>query len=226
MQTWRDGSRSSWASFSDVWNEACALAPLSLRLRLTLEVLQRNRHRPVTPTHPIHRLPGLVAEVKAMQAPAPSRAPETYGEALRGLVNKPWLATVRFKEQGLVARREGAHAAILEFEAAFCRRFRKLGVPVYAAAMVVSQAEQARLYVQGLSPSKPGRSPHNWGCAVDLRHALPGLVLTRHQWSIFGHVGHELARARGLELVWGGSWSSYEPEHWELKDWKSRRGQS
>lgn len=209
-------------NLSDATKRAKQLAPLSVRLRAFLEVLARNPDKPLTPSHPIHQLPKLVAEVESAQPPPELPLPANYGTALRSLTNRAFCEGTKYREQQGRARRAGAHSDILEFERRFVRRFLKLGVPVFCHSMVRTDAEQAAIYVRGASNAQPGQSPHGYGFALDLVHGIHAWDLRRAHWDLLGHVGKEIALQMGVELTWGGDWRFYDPAHWELKDWKSR----
>ena len=73
-------------------------------------------------------------------------------------------------------------------------------------------------------------SPHNKGCAVDIVHSVKGWGLTDRQWLVVGHVGKEVAAAKGFKLEWGGDWRNkpsdiigWDPAHWQVTDWRDVR---
>ncbi len=154
--------------------------------------------------------------------------PANMQEALRGMVNKPYLATTNWQQQQWRALRQwkptegdgliGAHPKLLLFEKKFQRRLQKLGIPMFAANMVRSAAWQAALKAQGVSKTTEGA--HNYGCAFDLVHSIHGWNLQPMQWQLIGHLGKEVAKAAGIKVVWGGDWSFYDPAHWELANWR------
>lgn len=133
------------------------------------------------------------------------------------------LASIRWQEQRFSAHRDGAHPGIVEFEAAFIRRFHQLGVPMFCSELWRTPERQDELFRKQTSKAKAGQSPHNYGCAVDLVHSIHGWNLTDKEWEVVGHVGKELAKARGLKLVWGGDWKFYDPAHWEIENWREIR---
>lgn len=74
-------------------------------------------------------------------------------------------------------------------------------------------------------PERPGRSPHQFGMAVDIAHLTRAWDLTAKEWAVIGLIGKEVARKRKIRIVWGGDFKSiYDPAHWELADWKERAG--
>lgn len=161
-----------------------------------------------------------------------------FSEALRGMVNREFLASEKHVHQHRRAIRAGAHPAILEFEKAFTRRMAKLGVPMHASEVYRTPERQNDLYALGNSKAKAGQSPHQFGLAVDLIHSVKGWNLDERQWKLIGHVGKEVAKkvrfgyldAKGeyhtahVEFEWGGDFQSiYDPAHWQLVDWKQLR---
>lgn len=169
----------------------------------------------------MHKLASLVADVKAT-LPSPVPEPGSYREALNSLVDKPFLATGRYKSQQHRAVRAGADPGILAFERAMVRRMARLGVPMFAHCVVRDAATQARLYVQGHSRATFGKSPHNFGMAADIVHSVRAWDVSRAGWEIIGHIGKEVASQLSLPIVWGGDWRFFDPAHWELRDWRSR----
>lgn len=151
----------------------------------------------------------------------------TMADALRGMVDKPFLMTQEHQEQHWRARREGAHPDIREFEKAVLRKYKKLGVPMFALYVVRTAEEQMDLYEKGTSRDSPadGLWPHKC-CAVDLIHGAKAYKLTDEQWLLLGHVGHEVAKAKGIKVEWGGDWKKpgeklgWDPAHWQLANWK------
>lgn len=79
------------------------------------------------------------------------------------------------------------------------------------------------LFRKGNSKAKWGSSPHNCGMAVDLVHGVYAWEIPKLCWSMLGHIGKEVAAQQGVKITWGGDWDFYDPAHWELSDWKSRR---
>lgn len=145
--------------------------------------------------------------------------------ALRGMVDRPFLASHRHFEQQKRADRETAHPDIIEFERCMIKRMAKHGVPMFASEVIRSDERQAMLKEQGRSKAGPGQSPHQYGMAVDIVHGVKGWNLNGDQWRLVGHVGKELAIQKGMKLVWGGDWSFYDPAHWEIAGWKAWQDQ-
>lgn len=152
---------------------------------------------------------------KITEAPLPS----SLEEARRFLVNRPFLASPRHKAQHWRAVRDDAHPDILAFERVFIRRFRKMGIPMFAHCIVRPDAVQMRHFVTGVSKARPGESPHNVGKAVDLVHGTRAWQVPKPCWDLMGHIGKEVAQQLGIKVVWGGDWRFYDPAHWELAGW-------
>jgi hypothetical protein len=143
------------------------------------------------------------------------------GNALRGMADEPFLLSRNYQEQQWRAERKGAHPNILIFEKLFVRRMaRQLKVPVFAHNMIRDLGYQQQLFDEGVSKAKPGKSPHQYGCAVDIVHGTKAWNLTKEQWLLMGHIGKELATHLGVDVVWGGDWKFYDPAHWELANWR------
>ncbi|MHA6692268.1 M15 family metallopeptidase domain-containing protein [Devosia sp. A449] len=147
-------------------------------------------------------------------------------DALAGLVNRPFLATETWREQQRRAVREGAHPKVLKFEAAFIRRMKRVGIPMWAHCVIRSEYEQAEMVRNGVSKDSPddGLWPHR-GCAVDLIHSVKGWQMNDDEWKLIGHLGKEISAQMGLSMQWGGDWSFYDPAHWEVKNWKTIAGE-
>lgn len=139
------------------------------------------------------------------------------------MVDRPFLANARWQEQQWRARRDGAHPKILLFEKRLIRKLEKAGLPFFAHNMVRTAAEQTELYVRNVSKARAGRSPHNFGCAVDIVHSVRAWNLTKLEWQLIGHIGKEVAALNHIKIVWGGDWDFYDPAHWELKDWRTHK---
>lgn len=147
------------------------------------------------------------------------------GAALQGMANAQFLLSRNYQEQQWRADRKGAHPNILIFEKLFIRRMQNVTVPVFAHNMIRDLGHQQRLFDEGVSKAKPGQSPHQYGCAVDIVHGTKAWKLTDEQWLLMGHIGHELAGQLGIKLVWGGNDGpgdkfAWDPAHWQLANWR------
>lgn len=99
-------------------------------------------------------------------------------------------------------------------------------VPIFAHSIVRGQKEQEAAFAGGFSNARFGKSPHNYGCAVDLIHGVKAWQLDKKSWEIIGHIGKELAKSKGIKIVWGGDFKSlYDPAHWELENWREIKDQ-
>lgn len=147
--------------------------------------------------------------------------PATFSEALRGLVNRPFLASEQQQKLQWRAKRDGAHAGLLEFERVLVKRLTKLGVPMYAHTVIRPYDEQLRLFEEGHSKDSPedGLWPHR-AHAFDLVHSVRQWNLTKKEWAVIGHIGKETANSLGLKVDWGGDWRFYDPAHWQVSGWK------
>ena len=149
-----------------------------------------------------------------------------YASALRVLVARDFLHSVKHSEQLMRANRKGAHEDILLFEKKFLSKTAKLGIPMFAHSIVRNEADQTKAFVQGFSKARYGESPHNFGLAVDFIHGIKGWNLDEQSWQMIGHIGREIAAQNGLKLVWGGDDPGvddafdWDPAHWELADWR------
>lgn len=161
------------------------------------------------------------------EAPMAPLVPDTFDAALRGMADRPFLESQHWQEQQWRADRLGAHPDVVKFEKLMVRRLAALGVPMFAHCVVRTAKAQTEAYVKGHSKAKPGQSPHQYGCAVDLIHARKGWELTARQWKLIGHIGKEIVASAGLDIVslaWGGDWSFYDPAHWEVRGWQQLKG--
>lgn len=152
--------------------------------------------------------------------PYDTPVPDTFGAALRAITDKAFLASDRWQDQQWRAVREGAYPPLIEFERKFIKRMRVLGVPMFAHNMVRTAEQQNKLLADGVSRAGAGRSPHNFGLAVDIVHSVRAWDLKPKEWALSGHVGKEVARACGLQVEWGGDWNFYDPAHWEVEGWR------
>lgn len=191
--------------------------------RRRLEAIAQKPNRPVR---------GVVTLPEPPPPPifAPPAAPSTgLPDALRGLVNREFLATETWREQQRRAVREGAHPKVLKFEAAFIRRMKRIGVPMFAHCVCRSAEEQAEMVRKGVSRDSPddGAWPHQWA-AVDLIHSVKGWQMNDDEWKLIGHLGKEISAQMGLSMEWGGEFTprnaagvGWDPAHWELRDWRN-----
>lgn len=154
-----------------------------------------------------------------------------YQTALRQLINKEFISSVRYREQQGRAVRVGAYvdpdtntAPILEFEKALVADLRRRGVPMFAHCVMRDHMEQSRLHALGRSKAAAGLSPHQHGMAVDIIHGTRGWEIDRRSWAIIGHIGKEVAERIGVQISWGGDWRFYDPAHWELAEWRHLAG--
>lgn len=150
----------------------------------------------------LHR---LVEEVKAeqggavLQGTAPPNA--SYREAVRYMAHRLYLRSPRYREAlgrvDLSRLDPDAH----EFVRGFQRMMANVGIPVLPDPLL-SDRDRQRWYVLGLSESTGSVFPVRR--SVALMHAIYADRLTPVCWSVFEHVGTEVARKQGLGVQWGG----------------------
>ncbi len=166
---------------------------------------------------------------EALLETIPTLGEAAYPQEVAGLVYRSFTFSEKYGEQQGRADRFGAQPEILEFERKFIKNAFKLGIPLFAHSIVRGSAEQNELFRKGVSKAKAGDSAHNYGAAVDIIHGVKAWQLTKKQWLILGHLGHETARAAGIKVVWGGDWKKpgeelgWDPAHWELAAWREIR---
>lgn len=110
-----------------------------------------------------------------------------------------------------------------DFINAFLKELDKRKMPFFVSEAYRPRERQNALFKQGVSKARWGQSAHNFGLGVDIVHFTRFWGLTPKEWAIIGLIGKEVARKRGVSVVWGGDWSFYDPAHWELSDWRLRK---
>lgn len=205
----------------DLLSLAYKLSPHSARLRAFLGVLAWNVQRTRMPGDAFSRLPQLVEEVMAeigvnelgefaeyLRPDLPE--PDGFRSAVRWMRHSVFLKSAAYQARKWCAERGGGDPGLLAWIDAVVRKFEVLGVPVWPRTIVVSEADQNRLFVLGVSHHRFGQSPHNHGYAVELVHGLFGRDLPPECWWAFSNVGFSVAKALDLEIEWGGdlhAWS-------------------
>jgi hypothetical protein len=167
--------------------------------------------------------------VKAFPMDQPE--PSSMVEARANLVDWHVLRSQLYERQQLRARREGAHPDLLEWEKVFLRRMGKLGIPMFCHELWRSEEKQLDLYSKGVTKARPGKSAHQYGCALDMIHSEKGWGLSDKEWLLIGHIGKEVSGQLGLHLEWGGDWRKpnpaakvgWDPAHWQIPsdEWKA-----
>ena len=150
---------------------------------------------------------------------------KSFADALRGVANRPFLQTQKFQEQQWRANWDGAHPDLVAFHKAFHARMRNLGVPMFAVEVLRTPERQKELLEGGYSKAGPGKSAHNYSCAMDYVHSVQAWNLTAAEWLIIGHVGKEVAAQGGWKVNWGGNDGpgdkfNWDPAHWEILPWR------
>jgi hypothetical protein len=119
---------------------------------------------------------------------------------------------------------EGVHPEIVEFWKAMQKACKARNIPVLAFEMLRSEERQYELYVAGRSLAKGGDSPHQYGMAVDIVHAVKYWQISKKEWDIIGSIGKEVARKRNIKVEWGGDWEKlWDPAHWQLMGWRANK---
>jgi hypothetical protein len=129
-----------------------------------------------------------------------------FDDALAAMRDPAYLRSRNWQEKQWVADREGVHPHLLEFERLLVKRMGRLGVPMHCVLAVSMAGDEAL-----------GDSPYLVGCAVAVVHAVRAWNLSSKQWALVGHVGEELAKQRGLHVLWGGQ---ADPARWEVDGWR------
>lgn len=199
----------------DLLTLAKKLAPHSLRLRAFLGVMALNVYRNRMGAEAFNRLPELVEEAMAelgvnewgefaerLQPNLPE--PQDFRQAVRWMRHEVYVRSAAYQGQGWRAERAGGDPGLLAWIDRTARKFALLGVPVLAKTIVVTEAEQNRLFVQGLSEHRFGQSLHNHGRAVELVHGLFDRDLPPACWTAISQVGFQAANWLDIELEWGG----------------------
>lgn len=151
--------------------------------------------------------------------------PGSVNAAGRGLVAWETINSARFLERRSRADGAAAHPLIDRFARELCEACWRRGWPMYAVEFVRSKERQNYLEGIGRSKARFGSSPHNFGLAVDIVHYGRGWGLTEQEWALVGLLGKEVGRRLNVHVDWGGDWKFYDPAHWQLSDWKKRRGE-
>jgi len=116
---------------------------------------------------------------------------------------------------------------LIIWTAKFIEAARRRGIPLYCHSAFRTKAEQNALVVQGVSKAKWPRAPHAQGKAVDIVHSRYHWDMTPAEWAFLAKLGRDVLHRYNqglkiedrLHLEWGGSWSFYDPAHWQIRTW-------
>lgn len=142
-----------------------------------------------------------------------------------------FLMSTSHLKQGERANWAHTDARLMFWAALVVEYGRKRGIPLYVHCALRSEAEQAKVNVNGYSKAAYPRSAHNIGEAVDIVHGVFHWEMTKAEWSYIHVLGKlaldrvnaQLPKDRKLHLTWGGDFKSlYDPAHWEITDYRSR----
>lgn len=145
--------------------------------------------------------------------------------AIRSMQYRPFLLSQKYVEQQTRAIRDGAHPKIVEFSDTLIRKLAKRhGVPMFSHCIVRTEEDQKAAYIKGVSKTLAGA--HTKGCATDVVHSVMAWDLDPMAWQMIGHLGHQIAKAMTIRIVWGGDdpgvddTFDWDPAHWELADYR------
>lgn len=114
------------------------------------------------------------------------------------------------------------------WSAKFITKAQQLEVPLFVHGAFRTRQEQDSLLAEQRTKARWPRAPHCQGKAVDIIHSRYAWDLSEDEWAWLGYTGLEMAyqinsalpKEDRVELEWGGSWSFYDPAHWEIKNWR------
>lgn len=151
----------------------------------------------------------LKSSVLPMNLQSQKPSDGTYAGALRGVQDRDYCHSVAFRErQGHASiSRDKAHPKLVEFERGLVRQMRHFNVPMFAEVF--------------------------WDqMSVEIIHCRYGWNIPEKAWSIFGHLGKEVAAKIRSDIVrdeagkvvgrtrysfqWGGDMTKYAPSYWRM----------
>lgn len=158
-------------------------------------------------------------------SPPTPRLPSTHQDAAQALVEPLAFGSRAYARQA-VPDYSGADPVFQDFLSAFLKELAKRKMPLVCVEVLRGRERQNALQKAGVSKARFGQSAHNFGMGADVVHFTRFWNLTPKEWAVVGLIGKEVARKRQVSIVWGGDWSFYDPGHWELADWRIRKGVS
>lgn len=135
-------------------------------------------------------------------------------------VPKAYFTSARYLRQHDRADWQQTDPQLQRFAARLIEAFKRKGIPLYVHTAFRTAATQRALHQAGHSKALWPNAPHTQGKAADIVHAAYHWEMTPSEWKLIGKVGKELAHNMGLNIVWGGDWSFYDPAHWEIANWR------
>lgn len=134
---------------------------------------------------------------------------------MRFLAHRLYLRSATYRTQLVKADLSRLDPAMADFVQGFLGMAQGMTIPAYVDLGYLSRADEARLFVLGLLPAMSKDSPHATGLTVSISHAVRGRNLSPMCWEVYAHIGHEVARKRGIKGVqWGGSLA---PWSWSIR---------
>lgn len=120
-----------------------------------------------------------------------------------------------------------SHPFIRDFSRRFCAECERYKIPIIPFEFRRGRKAQEKAKQNGMSKASYGRSPHNYGLAVDLVPWHPdGDWWDRRslgEWETLAAIGMEVARKAKLPIESGGQQWGWDWPHFQIIDWKSRK---
>lgn len=158
----------------------------------------------------------------------PIRLDDTHQAAVKSMqLAKPW--SHKINELGF-AHDVRVHPDMVRFQKRFVKECKDRGIPIRIFEGYRSAERQAALYALGrtkpgkkVTNAKPGSSAHQFGCAVDIIHAIELWDLRQKEWNVLIAIGYEVARKLNIKVENGYKEWGWDAPHWQLVGWKLYR---
>lgn len=137
------------------------------------------------------------------------------------LRNPPRIASEALLRQHARADWQQVDPRVRRFAAVLIEAARKQNIPLYVHTAFRSPEMQTEMFKKGRSKARPPVAAHVRGAAVDIVHSNFHWEMSKSEWAYIGKLGLDIASRLNLPIEWGGTWSFYDPAHWELKQWKN-----
>lgn len=152
----------------------------------------------------------------------PPSKTKRYNVPERLSVRKEYFTSDTYLRQQDRADWQQTDAQLCRFVAYLVHDARKRGIPLFVHSAFRTEAEQNALRAKGRSKASYPNAPHCQGFAADVVHSRYAWMLTDDEWLYIGKLGKDIAKRLGIDVVWGGDWSFYDPAHWEIRDWRQQ----